>query len=105
MKTDENFWHGFSKLNREQRFQILMKSGLLSIEDVDYLKQGGIASFDLADHCIENALGYFQLPLGVATHFSIDNRDYTIPLAIEETSVIAALSKSNARDGASWWWC
>ena len=94
MKTEENFWHGFSKLNREQRFQILMKSGLLSIEDVDYLKQGGVASFDLADHCIENALGYFQLPLGVATHFAIDNRDYTIPLAIEETSVIAALSKT-----------
>ncbi len=49
---------------------------------------------NLADHFIENVIGYFQMPLGVATNFFIDGTDYVIPLAVEETSIIAALSKT-----------
>ena len=89
-----SLWQGFSKLSREERFQKLYHAGILSVDDVAFLQQGGIHSPNLAEHCIENALGYFQLPLGVAAHFCIDNREYAIPLAIEETSVIAALSKT-----------
>lgn len=89
-----SLWQGFSKLSREERFQKLHHAGILSADDVAFLQQGGIHSPNLAEHCIENALGYFQLPLGVAAHFCIDNREYAIPLAIEETSVIAALSKT-----------
>ena len=63
-------------------------------EDISFLKQGGIKDLSLADKLIENVIGYFQLPLGVATNFNIDGRDYVIPLAVEETSIIAALSKS-----------
>ncbi len=87
-------WQGFSKLSRNERFEKLLNAGILSLDDIDYLKQGGLQSSNLAEHCIENALGYFQIPLGVAAHFRIDERDYAIPLAIEETSVIAALSKT-----------
>jgi hydroxymethylglutaryl-CoA reductase len=89
-----SLWQGFSKLNREERFEKLQHAGLLTAEDVLFLKSGGVQSADLAEHCIENALGYFQIPLGVAAHFCIDHREYAIPLAIEETSVIAALSKT-----------
>lgn len=91
--ADELFT-GFSKLSREQRFERLLTLGALTQEDLNFLKQGGIHDLDLADKLIENVIGYFQLPLGVATNFNINGRDYVIPLAVEETSIIAALSKS-----------
>ena len=42
---------------------------------------------------IENAIGTFSLPLGIATNFKINNKDYVVPMVIEEPSVIAAASK------------
>jgi hydroxymethylglutaryl-CoA reductase len=90
----DNGFQGFSKLSREHRFQRLLDLGALTVEDIHYLNQGGIQHNDLAEKLIENAIGYFQLPLGVATNFRIDGQDYVIPLAVEETSIIAALSKT-----------
>lgn len=87
-------FRGFSKLSREERFQRLLELGAMTSEDVTFLQQGAIKDLNLADKLIENVIGYFQLPLGVATNFNIDGRDYVIPLAVEETSIIAALSKS-----------
>ncbi len=46
----------------------------------------------IADGMIENVIGKFELPLGVATNFKINNRDYLIPMAVEEPSVVAALA-------------
>jgi hydroxymethylglutaryl-CoA reductase len=94
MDKNQINWQGFSKLTREERFEKLLKAGILKSDDIAYLSEGGICSNYIAEHCIENAIGYFQMPLGVAMHFNIDHRDYVIPLAIEETSVIAALSKT-----------
>lgn len=91
--ADELF-RGFSKLSREERFQRLIDLGALNSDDILFLKQGGIKELNLADKLIENVIGYFQLPLGVATNFNINGKDYVIPLAVEETSIIAALSKS-----------
>ena len=85
---------GFSKLTQAERFQRLQALGALTPDDVDFLTHGGIQDSNLADQLIENVIGYFQLPLGVATHFRIDGRDYVIPMAVEETSIIAALSKT-----------
>jgi hydroxymethylglutaryl-CoA reductase len=87
-------FQGFSRLAREERFQRLLALGAITPDDVEYLRQGGIQDTNLADKLIENVIGYFQLPLGVATNFCIDGRDYVIPLAVEETSIIAALSKT-----------
>lgn len=87
-------FQGFSKLTREERFQRLLALGAMTPDDVSYLRQGGIQEMALADKLIENVIGYFQLPLGVATNFCIDGQDYVIPLAVEETSIVAALSKT-----------
>lgn len=87
-------FQGFSKLSREERFQRLLALGALTTDDIAYLNNGGIDDLDLADKWIENVIGFFQLPLGVATNFCIDGQDYVIPLAVEETSIIAALSKT-----------
>ncbi|KTD17472.1 hydroxymethylglutaryl-CoA reductase, degradative [Legionella jordanis] len=89
-----HLFQGFSKLAPEERFQRLIELGALTAEDISYLKNGGVKETALADKLIENVIGYFQLPLGVATNFCIDGQDYIIPLAVEETSIIAALSKT-----------
>lgn len=87
-------FQGFSKLTREERFQRLLALGAITPEDITYLSNGGVDNLDMADKLIENVIGYFQIPLGVATNFCIDGQDYVIPLAVEETSIIAALSKT-----------
>ena len=95
LATDASqLFQGFSKLDREERFQRLLALGAITPADVLYLRQGGIQDTNLADKLIENVIGYFQLPLGVATNFRIDDRDYVVPLAVEETSIVAALSKT-----------
>ena len=93
-REPEELFKGFSKLNRDQRFGRLLEMGALTKEDVAYLNAGGVKDMDLADHFIENSIGYFQLPLGVATGFKIDGTFRVIPMAVEETSIIAAASKT-----------
>jgi hydroxymethylglutaryl-CoA reductase len=90
----KSLFKGFSKLKRSERFQKLLEIGALDSSDVSFLKNGGIKDFDMADNFIENSIGYFQLPLGVATNFCIDGVEYVIPMAVEETSIIAAASKT-----------
>ncbi len=85
---------GFSKLDREQRLKALLKNGILELSDVEYLQKGGMKDFGLGEKFIENVIGYFQLPLGVATNFHVDNKDFVIPMAVEETSIVAAASKT-----------
>ncbi|GIL17337.1 MAG: 3-hydroxy-3-methylglutaryl coenzyme A reductase [Oligoflexia bacterium] len=90
----EEYFKGFSKLNREERLATLLKMGVVSPEDVDYLMKGGLRDTGLGEKFIENVIGYFQIPLGVATNFCIDGKDYVIPMAVEETSIVAAASKT-----------
>jgi hydroxymethylglutaryl-CoA reductase len=85
---------GFSKLNKDERLKSLLDNGLLLKEDIEYLQRGGLRDTSLGEKFIENVIGYFQLPLGVATNFKIDGRDYAIPMAVEETSIVAAASKT-----------
>ncbi len=89
-----NPFEGFSKLERWQRYKRLKELGALTDEDIHFLQGGGVKDFVLAENLIENVIGYFQLPLGVATNFLIDGKDKVIPMAVEETSIIAAASKT-----------
>jgi hydroxymethylglutaryl-CoA reductase len=90
----EDLFHGFAKLNRSERLERLKSMSHLSSSDLDILE--GVTPFDLglAEHFVENVVGSFPLPLGIATYFRIDGRDVPIPMAIEETSVIAAASST-----------
>jgi hydroxymethylglutaryl-CoA reductase len=56
---------------------------------------------DAADHMIENAVGTYGLPLGIATNFTVNGRDVLVPMAIEEPSVVAgaSLAAKLAREG------
>ncbi len=85
---------GFSKLTFEQRLKTLCDLKLINEEDRLYLRQGGLKDIGLAEKFVENVIGYFQLPMGVATNFKIDGKEFFIPMAVEETSIIAAASKT-----------
>jgi len=93
-KELQDIFKGFSKLDREERLQALLDVGALSEDDVDYLSRGGLRDTKLGEKFIENVIGYFQIPLGVATNFRIDGKDFVIPMAVEETSIVAAASKT-----------
>jgi len=92
--TDSSIPKFFEK-TRKERLEILKKFAGLSDEEIQIIENsdGGI-SYDKADKMIENAIGTFSLPLGIATNFRINDKDYLIPMVIEEPSVIAAASKA-----------
>lgn len=56
------------------------------------LSGAAVLGLDLANGMIENVIGTFELPLGVATNFTVNGRDYLVPMAVEEPSVVAAAS-------------
>jgi len=92
--TDSSIPKFFEK-TRKERLEILKKFAGLSDEEIQIIENsdGGI-SYDKADKMVENAIGTFSLPLGIATNFRINDKDYLIPMVIEEPSVIAAASKA-----------
>jgi hydroxymethylglutaryl-CoA reductase len=89
-----NKYDGFSKYNHQQRIKKLLADNIISAKDANHLISHTQLPFQLADHFVENFIGYFQMPLGVAVNFKIDERDYVVPMAIEESSVIAGASKT-----------
>lgn len=90
----KDVFKGFSKLSRHERLNALHEAGALTTEDMEYLERGGLRDTQLGEKFIENVIGWFQLPIGVATNFRIDGRDVAIPMAVEETSIVAAASKT-----------
>src|SRR4051812_24376024 len=92
METKRYLTEGFHRLSRADRLERVQELCGLSNDDLNILSGSAPPSTDIAEHLIENALGYFPIPLGVATNFTIDGRDLLIPMAVEETSIIAAAS-------------
>jgi hydroxymethylglutaryl-CoA reductase len=82
---------GFYALSAEERAQILLDWATLSETEHGVLTGAGLA-LDRADQMIENVVGLHALPLGIATNFLINGRNYLIPMVIEEPSVVAAAS-------------
>jgi len=64
----------------------------LTAEDLALLSTPGALPLATADGMVENVIGTFELPLGVAANFRINDRDVLIPMAVEEPSVVAAAS-------------
>jgi len=83
---------GFYKLSPKERVQLVKEFAGLTGEEVNLLQSTGSLDMDLANRMIENVVGAFPVPLGVAVNFLINKRDYLIPMAIEEPSVVAAAS-------------
>ncbi|WP_026708264.1 hydroxymethylglutaryl-CoA reductase, degradative [Flavobacterium frigidarium] len=89
---------GFSKLSKEQKINWIAKEYFSSPNDAIELIKNYWNSDEklqkLHDEFIENTITNFYIPLGVAPNFLINGKYSTIPMAIEESSVVAAASKS-----------
>lgn len=83
---------GFYRLDAAARRRELADHFDLSAEEIRILEDAGALDLGVADKMVENCVGVFGLPLGLGLNFSINGRDYAIPMAIEEPSVIAAVS-------------
>lgn len=87
-----SLFSGFYKLNPKERLNFVKEFADLSDDEVALLQDTGSLPLDLADRMIENVVGAIPVPLGIAVNFLINGRDYLIPMAIEEPSVVAAAS-------------
>lgn len=93
MGTKNSRIAGFYQLSPQQRLQEVKSFDGLNETDLTMLRGGnGVLSVERADKMIENVIGTFELPLGVATNFRVNGRDKLIPMAVEEPSIVAGAS-------------
>ena len=94
MKEINSKISGFYKLSIEERQKIIFDLFNLTDDEQKILKNFGYFSPSQLDTTIENVVGSYNLPMGIACNFKINNKDYLIPMVIEEPSVVAAASNA-----------
>ncbi|MBU0685533.1 MAG: hydroxymethylglutaryl-CoA reductase, degradative [Thermoplasmatota archaeon] len=96
---------GFYKLSMADRLKVVKEFAGLTDDEAMALAGFGGLDPSIPDKMVENAIGSFQLPLGIAVNFRINNKDYLVPMAIEEPSVVAAASNAAkmARELGGFW--
>jgi hydroxymethylglutaryl-CoA reductase len=93
MGTHNSRLGGFYQLHPHERLQAIKSFDGLCDEDLRQLQGGnGVLTIERADKMIENVVGTFNLPLGIATNFQINGRDVLIPMVVEEPSIVAGAS-------------
>jgi hydroxymethylglutaryl-CoA reductase len=85
---------GFHTMSPKERMDTVKKFALLDDDEAKLLAKAGGLDFDTANRMIENVIGEFQLPFGIATNFLINGKDYLVPMTLEEPSVVAGASKA-----------
>src|SRR2546425_3362077 len=85
---------GFYKKSADERWQIIREFGELESSEIDTIRNTGALRFEQVDHMIENVVGAMPIPLGIAVNFQVNGKDYLVPMAIEEPSVVAAASNA-----------
>ncbi|STX50791.1 hydroxymethylglutaryl CoA reductase [Legionella busanensis] len=84
----------FYKLSDSEQQNSLINLGIFTPEELKLLRKETSLDHQLASSLIENTVGCYPLPLGLAFNFIVDNQPYIIPMVIEESSVIATASKT-----------
>jgi hydroxymethylglutaryl-CoA reductase len=93
MGTKNSRLQGFYHLNPFERLQAVKSFDGLNDDDLRSLHGGaGTLSVERADKMIENVIGTYNLPLGIATNFRINGRDVLVPMVVEEPSIVAGAS-------------
>jgi hydroxymethylglutaryl-CoA reductase len=82
---------GFYNMTLDERQHRLLEAAQLTAEDLAPFTSGGLSP-EGADHMIENVIGLYSLPLGIALNFQVNGRDVLVPMAVEEPSVVAGAS-------------
>jgi hydroxymethylglutaryl-CoA reductase len=83
---------GFYKIPVEERIKFVKDFSDLNEEETKLFSSH--LNMGIADRMIENVLGTFEIPLGIAVNFKINEKDYLVPMVIEESSVVAAASNA-----------
>ncbi|MEM3237794.1 MAG: hydroxymethylglutaryl-CoA reductase, degradative [Thermoplasmata archaeon] len=83
---------GFYNLSITDRLKILRDFASLTDEDLKIFSS--TMDLEVANRMIENVVGLTEIPVGIATNFLINEKEYLIPMAIEEPSVVAAASNA-----------
>ncbi len=84
---------GFYKNSLQERLRLLHQKGVLNNEDFALLKNGkSLVEAADTDKMVENVIGVFGLPFGLGLNFLVNDKDYIVPMVVEEPSIIAALS-------------
>jgi hydroxymethylglutaryl-CoA reductase len=83
---------GFYNKTHSDRLKIIKNFSALAESDIQKLKNLSLLDFETANRMIENVISAMPIPLGIAANFLIDNKEYFVPMAIEEASVVAAAS-------------
>lgn len=83
---------GFYRISRSDRLSALIDESALKSEDAHLFLHSGGLHYEQAEYMIENVIGTFALPLGIATNFVINDREILIPMAVEEPSIVAGAS-------------
>ncbi len=81
---------GFYKLDPDTRLERVLEAAALDPALGSSWREGGL-SLELADRMIENVVGTFRLPTGVAVNMLVNGRDVLVPMVVEEPSVVAAV--------------
>ena len=85
---------GFYKLSMKERIALVKKVAGLTDEESKAIAETGGLPAEVADRMIENVIGGITMPLGVAVNFKVNGKDYLVPMALEEPSVVAAASNA-----------
>jgi hydroxymethylglutaryl-CoA reductase len=85
---------GFYRLSIEQRRALVCARSGVELGELERALEGGGLDSDKADKVVENVLGTYGLPFGVALNFRVNGRDHLVPMVVEEPSVIAAASNA-----------
>ena len=85
---------GLKDSSAQERRRIIAERTGLSDLDVEAFDPNCGLGVEQADHMIENVVGVMAIPVGVATNFTVNGRDYLVPMATEEPSVVAAASNA-----------
>ena len=83
---------GFYNMPLDERLDKLAEAAGLSHQDIAALQTAHGLMDEQADHMVENAVGTFALPLGIGLNFIVNGREVLVPMAIEESSVVAGAS-------------
>ena len=81
----------FYNMTIEERRAKLADAAALTPESLLPFITGGLAP-ESADHMIENVIGLYSLPIGIALNFQVNGRDVLVPMTLEEPSVVAGAS-------------
>src|SRR5579864_4735976 len=85
---------GFYKITVQERRSVVSEATGAEVHDIERALDAGGLDAETADKFVENVLGTYALPYGVALNVRVDGHDHVVPMVVEEPSVVAAASNS-----------